>query len=100
MIPLNYHCCYRGGGHKPTANVVHHHAETLQCSHAEHGHVACFREDHLIVGFAAFGAEDCVADLPLDLLPRGRGENPLPTRRGGAATKQGLAAKERKNRKE
>ena len=56
------------------ADVVHHDAETLQGSHAEQGHIARFRKNHLIVGFKPFRAQDRLADVAPDPLWRGRGK--------------------------
>ena len=61
-------------------DVVYHHTEASQCPHAKQCHVARFSKHHFIVGFIAFGAEDGVADLSLDLLLSGGGKNALPAR--------------------
>jgi len=71
------------------ADVVHHHSKTFQSPDAKQGHVARLGKDDFIVGFVAFGAEDGVADLPLDFLLSGRGEYPL-TARGNAGASQNV----------
>jgi len=43
------------------------------------------RKDDFIVSFVAFGAQNGVANLSLDLLLRGRGKYPLPARSDAGA---------------
>jgi len=58
-------------------DVIHHDAKSFQRSHAEQRHVARFLEDHFIVGFLTFGAQDGVANFAFDLLLGGGGKDPL-----------------------
>jgi DNA-binding CsgD family transcriptional regulator len=77
------------GGHQAMADIVHHHTKAFQSSHPEQCHVAGFRENHFIVGFVAFGAQDGVAHLTLDPLLGGGSKYPLAAR-GDPRTSQHL----------
>src|SRR5437899_1502739 len=61
--------------------VSHQHAEAFQGSHTKNGHVPWLGKGEFIIGFLAFGAENCVTDFTLNLLLWGGGEHPLSTRR-------------------
>src|SRR5437016_1667231 len=63
------------------SNIVHHHAEAFQGSHAKQGHVARLGKDDFIVRFVAFGTENGITHLTLNLLLWGRGKHSLSTRR-------------------
>ena len=62
------------------ANVIDHYAEALQRSNAQQRHIARFGEDHFIVRFVAFRAEDGIANFPFNSLLCGGSKDSLPSR--------------------
>src|SRR2546427_12169363 len=63
------------------SNVIHHHAEAFQRSHAKQGQVSGLGKHYFIVRFVAFGAKNGITHFTLDLLLSGCSEDSLSTRR-------------------
>src|SRR6266516_4628191 len=62
-------------------DVVYRDTEAFECSHPEQRKVARFSKHYFIICFVAFGAEDGITHLTLNLLLGCRGKYSLPSRR-------------------
>jgi len=76
-------CSSRQGrrGHETVRDIVHHHAKTFQGSHPQQCHVARFGKDNFVGGLITLGAQNGIANIPLNGLLRGSVERSLASRR-------------------